>query len=480
MSRQLFSCARSSFLLALAIVVSCLSLEARAQQTSPDGDAPVPVLQLDPAEMGIILGDGTVSPADGRRVLVKGSDGTPIVANVHLEVGERFVVLLPDGRLTSVPTVEATLTERPFQPHTKEQLTKQLTEKFPGFKIRSTKRFLYVSNSSEAFYQGTSRILETMYPNLFAYCKRQKIDVRDPATPLVVIMFRTRKQWQEFSAALFKDKDTSVVAYYSGVTNWVVMYEQSDLAEMAPELALKQSISTIAHEGTHQILHNIGVQQRLSRWPMWISEGLPEYFSPTSFDKGVRWKGVGLVNDLRMKSLDTHLRKNSASSAPGELVKSTVNAQTLESLGYACAWGLSHFLAERRKEKFFAYLADVSKIGPLEKASVSSKGEDLFIKHFGNDFAGLEREMIAHLQRLPYVDPIENMTHYVCMLSKRIGLSVQRSYTVTVSPASVKQWQAQELGTLSAAAQAGSAFAIEIFPTKTSAMNFAANWLRSP
>ena len=136
-----------------------------------------------------------------------------------------------------------------------------------------------------------------MYPNLLAYCKRQKLDVHEPEVPLVVIMFRTRKQWQEFNAKVFKDRETNVVAYYSPISNRVIMYEQSDLVDVAPELALKESVSTMAHEGVHQILHNIGVQKRLWCWPMWISEGLPEYFSPTSLDKGVKWKGVGLVND---------------------------------------------------------------------------------------------------------------------------------------------------------------------------------------
>ena len=84
------------------------------------------------------------------------------------------------------------------------------------------------------------------------------------------------------------------------------------MAEIAPDLAVKQSISTIAHEGVHQVLHNIGVQQRLSRWPMWISEGLPEYFAPTQVDERIRWKGVGLVNDLRLHSLVEYLRERLA------------------------------------------------------------------------------------------------------------------------------------------------------------------------
>ena len=111
-------------------------------------------------------------------------------------------------------------------------------------------------------------------------------------------MFRTQEEFEKY-----REVPPGLVAYYNGLSNHVVMFEQSKLAEVAPELAFKQAISTIAHEGVHQVLHNIGVQKRLSRWPVWMSEGLAEYFAPTELDRRVRWKGVGLVNDLRLHEL---------------------------------------------------------------------------------------------------------------------------------------------------------------------------------
>ena len=93
------------------------------------------------------------------------------------------------------------------------------------------------------------------------------------------------------------------------------MYEQSKLAEVRPDLAVQQAISTIAHEGVHQILHNIGVQQRLSVWPMWLSEGLAEFFAPTTIGARLKWKGAGQVNDLRMFELEQYLKSNAAEGA---------------------------------------------------------------------------------------------------------------------------------------------------------------------
>jgi hypothetical protein len=372
-----------------------------AQSATPTGDAKDYDLLLSAEPK-------TVLPGAGRRVLVSLEGQSPVVAKVHIEVDDRLVLIMPDGRLTSIPTREATITERPFVAITKDELAKQLTAgRFQGFKTRQTKRFLYVYNTSDLFYTGTSRILETMYPGLFAYYKRQHIDVEDPAVPLVVIMFRTQ---EEFNA--YDPKPDGVVAYYSGLSNFVVMYEESKLSRMAPDLAVKDAISTIAHEGVHQVLHNIGVQQRLSRWPMWTSEGLAEFFAPTDVSRDIRWKGVGMVNDIRMKELEMYVKGVSNRVKNGDTVHATVLAPQLTSTGYASAWALTHFLAQRRPTAFAEYQREVSELKPLKVLS-PAESEQLFVKHFGKDFPALETAMVKHLQGLPYTDPFPTATQAV-------------------------------------------------------------------
>ncbi|HVX14709.1 MAG TPA: DUF1570 domain-containing protein [Pirellulales bacterium] len=428
------------------------------QTPADSGIQPAP--RADPADFGLVLPDVEPKPGGDRLVLVSSSDDTPVVAKTLVEVGDHLVVILPDGRLKAIAANNATPTDRKFEPATADDMAAALVEKtFSGFKTRTTKRYLYVYNASEPFLKATSTILETMYPALFAYCKRQKLPVHDPDVPLVVIVFRTQEEFDRYHRM-----PDGVVAYYNGVTNYVVMYEQSKLVEVAPDLAVKQSISTIAHEGVHQVLHNIGVQQRLSEWPMWISEGLPEYFAPTSVGKGVRWKGVGKSNDLRMKELEDRLKQ---SGGRADLVWPAVDAEQLNATGYAAAWALTHFLAERRKEKFVAYLADVSRRGPLESFG-KQDNIALFQKHFADDFAAFDNEVVKHLQKLPYEDPIANQTHYVAMAQ----MGALRSYMITTSPRAVRDWQ-QEQGER----QPGTQFVIQAFGNARAAELFAKSWL---
>jgi len=429
-----------------------------------------PVLRADPSEMGIQIPKAEPKPADGRRVLVNSDDDQLVVANVLVEVGTRFLVIMPDGRIQSVPSAEVSLTDRPFVPVTVKDLSTKLAAKFPGFTVKSTRHFVYVYNTSPLFYQGTSQILESLYPGLMTYLRARKITVADPSYPLVVVMFRTRKEWADYMHGMFGD--SSVAAFYHGVSNRVLMYEQSEIGEAAPEYALKQIISTVAHEGVHQILHNIGVQQRLSRWPMWVSEGLPEYFAPTNVGKTNRWKGAGQVNDLRMLSIDELLKQHYGEDAA---VEGIVFSDDLDANGYAWAWALSHYLGEKKREPFFKYVAEVAKLGPLEKMD-EARQRELFTSHFGLDRAKLSTDMVAHLKRLPYVDPIENMTHYVVLMHYEFAGKAHGGYAVTASPKEINKARDELRAKVPNYAQNRAQFDVKNFPTRTQAINFAQSW----
>jgi hypothetical protein len=453
-------------LLALLLAMACTAANRGAAQPA------APQASSNASGELIIPPAGIVRQGQGQRVLVKHGSGPEQVALLHVEVGERRLVILPNGRLESLPVGQTVLTAEPFVPATKDEIVAELKQTgFKGFKTRSTARYVYLYNTSEEFYKGTSRILETMYPAILAYFKRQKLPVHDPTVPLVAIMFRTEAEFQKFERV-----PPGVCAYYSAQSNHIVMYEQSRLVEIAPELATKQAIGTVAHEGIHQILHNIGVQQRLARWPLWTAEGLAEYFAPTSVGTRLRWKGVGTPNDLRMHELERFLKQ--PPQATGELVEETVLAPRLNSAGYAAAWALTHYLASRKKEKFHAYLRDVAALDPLEPREGplgSERQKELFTRHFGDDFVTLEADLIKHIRGLPYTDPVANQTHYVVLLDT----SALRTAGVTSSPAAVRKWQEDTLTKMPATVRSQASFQVMPFPSKSAAEDFARQWLHA-
>ena len=437
-----------STVILLATAAWILPCVVKAQQPFPKADR---------QDLGLIIPRGESKPGGDRTAVVRTEDGQTVVARIYLEIGNRFLVLLPNGRITSVLQNEATPSDRRFKPATSQEILEELVGgKFQGFKTRSTNHYVYVYNTTSGFFQATSRVLETMYPNLIAYCQRLGLDVQTPEMPLIVLMFHTEDEFNQY-----RTLPESVVAYYNEVNNYVVMYEKSNLAGVAPSVAVQQSISTIAHEGVHQILHNIGVQKRLSNWPLWIGEGLPEYFSPTEIGRRIRWSGVGKVNQLRLHTLVNQFKKQPI-TGNGHWLHNTITAERLDANGYAAAWALTDFLAKRRKKQFSRFLREVSQQKPLQPLPNQST---IFEKHFGTDYANIEKHVLKHLNQLTYVDPFVNQPHYLAQLR----ISGRRFLMISASPASIRQWQKKMLSRIPARTRPNTRLEIQTYPNRAAA-----------
>jgi len=460
----------------LSAIVSTAPL-AQGQQTEPEPQrAAAPTVP--PRLFGFDIPDGPRQPG-GDVVATRDGTGRPTVAKVHVAVGEHRILLLPDGRLVARPREEIRPTDQPFEAVDKDALAERMiAADFKGFKTLQTRRYLYVYNTTDTFALVTSRILETMFPGVLTYAEAQRIDVGEPEVPLVVVMFRDKEEYRRSTGA-----PEGMEAFYNVVDNRVSMYENSELAYDRPDQAVQQAIATIAHEGAHQILHNIGVQQRLSVWPMWISEGLAEFFAPTSTDERLRWKGAGQVNDMRMFELEQYFKSRPA-DADGKLIEHTVEAARLTSTGYATSWALTHYLAKHERPSFQRYVNEISRLGPLEgdlrivKPGVIPGNRRQFEKHFGDEYAAMEKRIIGHLNRLPYHDPFAGAPHFVAMITVQVGNRTKRDANIFRSEKLARQWQQETLARLPGEARKSAKLSLRRAPNKLTAQRFALAWVR--
>ncbi|MFP6620478.1 MAG: DUF1570 domain-containing protein [Pirellulaceae bacterium] len=434
---------------------------------------------VDPRPYGFEMPAGRLQPGSGKRVTTIDDQGRSVIAKVYVTVGEYQILLLPDGHLTARPAQGTRLTERPFVADSHDVLAQRLTQQGPlqGFRTKATDAYLYVYNASDEFETVTRRILERMLPALRGYARNRDIPTVAPQVPLVVIMFRDAEQFQAY-----RRMPSGVVAYYNTLSNQVVMYEESGIRKTNPEIARQQSLSTIAHEGVHQILHNIGIQQRLSRWPMWISEGLAEYFAPTSVGRGTRWKGAGQVNDLRMFEMEQFLKGQDKREFDGQWTQQTVTAYRLTSTGYASAWALTHYLAKTRQEQFTAYWKEIIQLGPFQggypvlQRGMIPKHLVLFRKHFGGDLPKLEERLFRYLSKLPYDDPFKDYPHYVARLFFSTGRQQKRDANVFHGTQLAEKWVSVTLGELTPEQRRGAKVFYDKFPNRAQAVQFARRW----
>ncbi len=433
---------------------------------------------INPRQLGFDIPAGPLRVGAGRRVTTNDNDGKPVVAKIHVEVGEHRIVMLPDGRLVARSKDAAPDTERAFKPSSKDEIKSGLSESFENFMFMPSGRYLFVYNTTDGFAKTTSRIMRNMYRGVELHASAQKIKTHPPEVPLVVIMFRTEAEFQKH-----RRMPAGVVAYYDVLSNQVVLYEEARLTAVSPEVAVGQKISTIAHEGAHQILHNIGVQQRLSVWPMWLAEGLAEYFAPTSFGERLTWKGAGQVNDLRMYELEEYLQGKSANGLDGKTIQQTVMAARLTSTGYASAWSLTHFLAKNHRADFNAYVLRMSRLGPLQGylatvgSGLVSENLTLFKKHFGDDLVALERRQVKHLQRLPYKSPFAARPHFVVTISYPDGRRVAREANLFHTSANAQRWQAESLAKVPADKRGRALTDVKQFQNRALAVRYRQKWL---
>ncbi len=238
--------------------------------------------------------------SDGpRRIRVRGSDGKTAVARMYGRDGREVHVLLPDGQLGIVD--DPAFVPDPFVPATADVVERDLLDgSFSTFKALRTPHYVILYQCSLGFAQRSGEVLERLYKGLFDAFRRFDVAVHDAEFPLVVVIFNTEDDFRAHRKSRRRFKPIT-----RSIRNRIFFYESSARDEHAPEVAALRRPQTVAHEGTHQILANIGIHPRLAPWPAWLTEGLAEYCStPVLNKKGVpTWTGLGMVNSLHMATL---------------------------------------------------------------------------------------------------------------------------------------------------------------------------------
>ncbi|HEY1066384.1 MAG TPA: DUF1570 domain-containing protein, partial [Pirellulales bacterium] len=413
------------FAAVLLALLACLTAGLRA--ADKDDDKPSRL----PGEAGseLVL-YGKIRPGDGRMVWVRDGAGKHQAAKVYLEAGSTLVVLLPNGRLISRPARETQPCRLSYRGCGTKAIADELCQgEYADFKAKQSAHHVYIYNGSEEFTDMAAAILETMHAGVFDYFQTKGFDVNKPEAPLVVLIYKTEEQFREMSGA-----PESFMAFYSQTSNHIVLYETPKEGTPAINAAKQAVLETVAHEGVHQTLHNIGVQQRLARAPSFVTEGLAEYFAPTTRGASVTWAGVGQTNDFRWGQFMGFARSTGGGDS---LVNTVVTAPRLDSDGYAVAWALVHYLAQKKPTAFAKYIQAVSARKPFgEHYGETPKGDlDEFREHFGDDLAGMQAAMVKHISGLTYRDPTRSDKHFIVAVEYANGRSLYRDARITLDQA---------------------------------------------
>lgn len=384
--------------------------------------------------------------APSRNVRVAGRDGRTLIARVHGDPAAG-ILLLPDGQIAW--THHPVFVDEPFVPLTKHALLERLKQgPLAHFDSIETDHYLILYESSRSFAESSARLLESLYAGLMRRFKERGFDVHEAEFPLVAIVFANEANFRAHRAI-----DPAVEAYYDVVTNQITLYESKPADALDPATAAMRKPQTVAHEGTHQILQNIGVQPRLAAWPLWVIEGLAELAS-THKTNGGEWAGPSHINpfhiatleDLIDETLQTH-NAQATQVAIGHdwrrsLVRYLMHRDQLTPTDYALAWTLTHYLANARTDNFMTYLKDLGKRLPGVKHSIE-EDEALFAKHFGTSLQALEAQVSRHVEKMRGK---VFLGYYAVTFEQQLGGNlVRRGTLVSRSPQIIREWVEQRM-----------------------------------
>ena len=412
-----------------------------------------------------------------RRLLVQDENGKAVVAREHGMHKDRMAVLLPDGTI-GWPTSQV-FTDEPFVPATIDDLERTLLKgEYASFRTIKTKHYLIFYQSSKPFAQDSADLLERLYDKLTGALKKNQLPVTPVEFPLIAVIFRTEDDFRTS-----RKLPSEVQAIYEILSNRIFFFEKSKRESSSPEVAALRKPQTVAHEGTHQLLHNVGIQRRMSPWPIWLVEGFAEYCSPpTATKRGTDWAGLGQINPMHLttiRDLDDPMssvvrggpKALSERDRGHSLAEYLVTREDLTPTDYALSWGLTHYLARERLDQFVAYIRKLNRLLPFESRSPAEQLAD-FREIFGKDLVKLDAQVAKHLAKIKIPDS-QALPYYAVLMQQPISrTAVRRMAMVSQSPSVIRQW----VETASNASGGQVEFEYYPFPTRTRAMLAADTW----
>ncbi len=317
---------------------------------------------------------------DGKTVL-----GRPLAMTQH-----EIIMLRRDGRMLDFGAREARTAEEvsnSFTPYSSLKMQSHFQKLF-GDKYEVSRTAHYVVVHPRGMRRQWADPFEDLYNRFLHYFSVRGYTQRAPEFPMVVVVLRSRS---EFNRVAIKDglsNPNAYAGYYSQTSNWIVTrhVENTDAIN-----------STLIHEALHQYAFNTGIHQRWAATPKWCAEGLATMFEARGVNNSRRHTAArDRVDQYYLGVLKQRLGKSPPEGLLESLVASDGMFDRDLELGYGLAWGLAWYLAETRQSQFNSYLQRIAARPRLEPYTAGDRVAD-FRRAFGIEFVMLQSHFVEYL-----------------------------------------------------------------------------------
>ncbi len=280
---------------------------------------------------------------------------------------------------------------------------------------RSSHFFVSCGNDSPAS-SALGGLLEMIHSRLLHAMTLHGLVLDVPSQPLIWVCFDDREQYRRHSLGMEHVGATFREAYYSTRTNQVVLcstgmvkVRNAEVRDASPHLvegesrfsdgsyalpaASSELMLVLAHEMTHQLAYNSGLQKRGVMYPLWVSEGLATFFESSAL---TQWDPI--YNTARKRTLaELHARRALLSLRELSVLAGPDALGSSPAAIYAQCWGLLGFLLTHHPDELSAYLGDLA-ASPVGRRSSATLRRD-FVRHFGS-IGVLEQDWLEYVASL--------------------------------------------------------------------------------
>lgn len=308
---------------------------------------------------------------------------------------QRATILRRDGRIVEVSRSEIDKMKQVagFKPYSSQTLQDHYRKMFgEGYEVTRTR--YYVIIHPPGMRTDWADPLDQLYHRFEYYFNVRGFTIRPAEFPLVVVVFKTKG---EFNRVARKDgiaSPSSYAGYYSSESNWIVTYRDTHAGGSWEKNA------TLIHEALHQFAFNHGIHQRWSATPQWCAEGLAAMFEARGINNARQYnRDKDKLNPVYLRRLKEAIQANQVTGKLKYLIASDRVFEEDMALAYSMAWGLAFYLAETQPAEFNRYLQRIARRDRTSHYPSSDRLADFAIS-FGRDFSMLESRFTQFVKKL--------------------------------------------------------------------------------
>jgi Protein of unknown function (DUF1570) len=332
----------------------------------------------------LLASDFSETANGGENMVRAVGPNSQVVGKLLGNTASETLILGRDGQLWALETgtiKSASVLPNPFHPFSAHEIRGELLREFgEGFDVSGTGHFIVVHPAGEK--DRWAGMFEDLYRRMLHYFSVRGISVHEPAFPLVAIVLGKQADFQAYARRTGRSVDDGILGYYDPRTNRILMYDVTAGGRVPIDWGV--NAATIVHEAAHQTAFNVGLHNRFSATPRWLTEGLGTLFEARGvFDSRSYGEFRDRINVEQLGSVRSRYKSEFPRQTFLGLLASDQLFDTDPQRAYALSWSLTFMLSEQEPRKLAEYLSTTASRPAFREVTPTDRLTD-FVKVFGN------------------------------------------------------------------------------------------------